>query len=96
MFSTEKNDIVNPLEILGIPQNFWTLRKALLILFPLYRQMLIMQISTQIGNYMYRKSDAPKKSVIVKKLGLTFRNPKLNTLFCKITFIKRQPFGIKR
>ena len=37
MFSIEKNDIVNPLEILGISQNFWTLGKALLILFPLYR-----------------------------------------------------------
>ena len=96
MFSIEKNDIVNPLESFGIPQTFWTLGKTLLILFPLYRQMLMMQISTQTGNYMYRKSDAPKKSIIVKKMGLKFRNPKLNTLFCEITFIKRQPLGIKR
>ena len=56
----------------------------------------MMQISTQTGNYMYRKSDAPKKIIIVKKMGLKFRNPKLNTLFCEITFIKRQPLGIKR
>ena len=46
---------------------FLTLRKALLILLPLYLQMLIMQISTQTDNHKYRKN------VATKKAGLKFK-----------------------
>ena len=37
-----------------------TLGKALLILLPLYLQMLIMKVSTQTNNHKYRKSVATK------------------------------------
>ena len=49
------------------------LGKALLILLPLYLQMLIMQISTQTGNHKYSFS----------KMGLKFRNSKF-IILCKI------------
>ena len=46
MFSTGKNRIVNPLEILHIPQNFER-RKGPANTLNLYLQILILQISTQ-------------------------------------------------
>ena len=46
-----------------------------------------MQISIQTDNHKYRKSVATKKSIIFKKMGLKFHNPKFNFfakkhLFC--------------
>ena len=64
---------------------FLTLRKVLLILLPLYLQMLIMQISTQTDNHKHRESVATKKVVFIK-INVKFQNPKFNTLY-KLTFI---------
>ena len=64
---------------------FLTLRKALLILLPLYFKMLIMQISTQADNHKYRRKCCNWKPLF-KKMGLKFRNPNFNIL-CKIAFI---------
>ena len=49
-----------------------------------------MQISSQTDNYIYRKSVATKKSIILKKISLKFPNPN-STYFCKITFINANP-----
>ena len=76
---------------------FLTLEKVLLILLPLYLQMLIVQISTQADNHKYRKSVVTKK-VLFKKMSLKFRDPKFNIL-CKLVFIffmNSQPFGVQR
>ena len=55
VFYWEKR-ILNPSKILQIyTKEFLTLTKALLILLPLYIQMLITQISTQTFHHKYRK-----------------------------------------
>ena len=51
--------------------------------------MLIMQLSTQTDNYMYRKSVATKKITIFEKMTLKFRNPKFN-IFLQSNFYKMQ------
>ena len=64
---------------------FLTLWKALLIILPLYLQMLIMQISTQTDNHKYRQN-VRTKNVLFEKMGLKFWKPNFDIL-CKIEFI---------
>ena len=96
MFSIGKNEILNPLEILLIPQGFDLWKGPANSLTPLFPK-LIMQISTQTDNHKYRKVLQLKK-VLLKKMSLKFQNPKF-TILCKtafVFFVKWQPLGLQR
>ena len=70
---------------------FLTIRKALIILLPLHRQMLIMQIAAQTDTHKYSKNVATKKAIF-KIMILEF-----NILF-KVAFIfliKCQSFWVQ-
>ena len=74
MFSIGKNGIFNTLDILRIPHNF-ALGKALLVLLPLYFQMVMRQMSTQTDNHKCRKNVATKVQFFKKwVLGLETLN----------------------
>ena len=98
MFSIGKNESFESIGNFAHAAGFLTLEKVLLlILLPLYLQMVIVQISTQTDNHKYRKSVVTKK-VLFKKMSLKFRDPKFNIL-CKIVFIffmNSQPFRVQR
>ena len=74
VFQREKWNF-EPIGNFAYTTGFLNFRKALLILLPLYLQMLIMQISTQTDNKKYRKS------LVTKKMGLKFQNRKFKILW---------------
>ena len=74
MFSIEIKLNFEPIGNFSHNSDFFTLGKALLILLPLYLQILIMQTSSQADNRNYRKTLATKE-ILSEKMGLKFRNP---------------------
>ena len=66
MFFIGKNGILSPLQIFVHTAEFLTLGKDLLILLPLYLQMLIMQISTQTDSHKCKKIFSGKKVYSLK------------------------------
>ena len=64
---------------------------------PPYLEMLIMKISTQVKNHKYSEKVLELKTLLFKRMGLKFRNPKFNILGKKafFFFVKCWPFGVK-
>ena len=56
------------------------------MLWPIYIQVSIMQISTETDNHKYRKSIATEKSAFFKNIVLEFQNPKFD-ISCQTVFI---------
>ena len=81
MFSIGKNGILSPLKIFGHTAEFLTLGKDLLILLPLYLQMLIMQISTQTDSHKYKKMFSGKKVYSLKNGSEVWKSETLNSTF---------------